>query len=181
MGEEGSNFCDFDGGDDRHREIVLVHLPLNSGQSWPSAPIGPRPVYWPTASSMNSIGMPQISRIMKYGTRKTPENWADLGHFCINDVCANEVTSAAFVGQVRKPPNVSEANRVPDAGQHELHLVGPVLLPGLEVVNVRVVRDARVAVILVRFVRGSEKKKVKLEKVRSLYCYLRNQSGIKLD
>lgn len=36
------------------------------------APITPRPVNCPTVSSMNSRGMPQMKRVMKYGNRKTP-------------------------------------------------------------------------------------------------------------
>lgn len=36
------------------------------------APIGPRPVYWPIASSINSNGIPQIRSIIKYGIRKIP-------------------------------------------------------------------------------------------------------------
>lgn len=46
--------------------------PLNNGHSCPMAPIGPRPVYCPTANSMNNIGTPHTNNIMKYGMRNMP-------------------------------------------------------------------------------------------------------------
>jgi hypothetical protein len=49
-------------------------VPLNNGQHCPIAPITPRPVNWPIESSMNSSGMPQMNRVMKYGSKKTPES-----------------------------------------------------------------------------------------------------------
>lgn len=49
-------------------------LPFKSGHNCPMAPIGPRPVYWPTASSIKSNGIPQIRSMMKYGIRKIPVN-----------------------------------------------------------------------------------------------------------
>lgn len=48
------------------------YKPLNNGQSWPMAPIGPRPVYCPTANSINNIGTPQTNNIIKYGIRNIP-------------------------------------------------------------------------------------------------------------
>lgn len=52
---------------------VIIKLPLNSGQIWESAPIGPLLVNWPTASSIYSNGIPHIMRMRKYGTKNTPE------------------------------------------------------------------------------------------------------------
>lgn len=34
--------------------------------------MGPRPVYCPTANSMNNIGIPHMTKMIKYGIRNTP-------------------------------------------------------------------------------------------------------------
>lgn len=67
--------------------------PLNNGQSCPMAPIGPRPVYCPTANSMNSIGTPQTNKIMKYGIRNIPAKLK---------ICANPkvIISETFIFQM---------------------------------------------------------------------------------
>ncbi len=42
------------------------------GQILPRASIGPRRVYWPTVSSMNSNGRPHNINIIMYGIRNAP-------------------------------------------------------------------------------------------------------------
>lgn len=55
--------------------FVEIIIPLNKGQHCPIAPITPRPVNCPIESSINSSGIPQINKVMKYGNRKTPRRW----------------------------------------------------------------------------------------------------------
>lgn len=53
---------------------IPSEIPLNNGQHCPTAPITPRPVNCPIASSMNSSGIPQMKSVMKYGSKKTPKD-----------------------------------------------------------------------------------------------------------
>jgi len=65
------------------------------------------------------------------------------------------LTTATFVAHVGKPPDISQAHRVSNAGQDELHLVGPVLLARLQVGSL--VGHVQVAVIVID-AQGSERK-----------------------
>ena len=121
---------------------ILIEIPLNNGQHCPTAPITPRPVNCPIASSINRSGIPQIKSVMKYGNKKTPKGNSSINHnvkfigqgnvrldsseLNHHDKVAlkiyRSITSATFIHDVRKSPDVRQSYRISDAGKNKLHL-----------------------------------------------------------
>lgn len=120
-------------------------MPASLGEMCFQTPMLPWRMLWPAASSMKNSGTPTISRRITYSSMKAPGGTGGIDPFIlfiyflrkkkgtIKDYSGLQtvglhwetLTSSVLVAEVRKPPDVAQADAESHLGQHVLDLRVP--------------------------------------------------------